>query len=559
MRRLRLLTLLAWFLGTAPPTPARADDLVRTDSLATPGPVATHAVVDFGDGRADLVTVERDGVVRRWAHVDGGSRLEAHPATIELADPRRALVTFADVLANGGGDQVVAASPTGVHAWSAAAGGGFEPEGVAIGGRATFDLRTGWPRRSSIAPDLNQDGIADLVLPDAGQCHVWLNQPLADGPRLEPVGTFDVPVDRSRRTSARHVSDELRERFTLPALDTRDVNGDGRPDLVLGEEPIQAFHLQRADGTIPAEADVRLDLTRFRDTTPRPESVFGGTAVLSDDAVSYSQDLDDDGIPDYVIAHRRKVWVFHGESTGPQFTRPSKTFMVDEDITYLMLVELDDNDRPDLLIFKIIVPSEAELILGMLGPLRIEIRASGYANLDGRTFESTPSWTRRLELRFPPISKILRNAQQYVEQFIEATKSIPTSRRGDFDGDGTTDVLLVRDEPHRLELWRGTEAERDEPGASWLVRDILFDDEGDVWDFDRMLGLVRRLGDLATASVTRERPPDAVLDLRNDDGLVLRQIAVGDVRDDAAEEILAFYESSDAPRATTIDVLALER
>ena len=70
---------------------------------------------------------------------------------------------------------------------------------------------------------------------------------------------------------------------------------------------------------------------------------------------------------------------------------------------------------------------------------------------------------------------------------------------------------------------------------------------------------MRRLGDLATASVTRDRPPDAVLDLRDDDGLVLRQIAVGDVRGGEAEEILAFYEASGGSRATTIDVFGLQR
>ena len=97
----------------------------------------------------------------------------------------------------------------------------------------------------------------------------------------------------------------------------------------------RAFHMQRKDGTIPTHPDVVLDLRIFRDTAPvsalRPGRILAG----ANRAQYQSRDLDQDGIPDYVIGHRRKVWVFHGNKVRPQFTEPSTILKVSEPLYYL--------------------------------------------------------------------------------------------------------------------------------------------------------------------------------------------------------------------------------
>ncbi|MHC5005695.1 MAG: FG-GAP repeat domain-containing protein [Planctomycetota bacterium] len=508
---------------------------VQTIEAGAPLPVIEIADID-GDDRGDLVTIDARGVVRVWARGPSSGGLTAAGTDIVLPDPQHALVAIADLLATGSGRQLVVASPEGVQAWSPAPEGGFGGEPVRVAGRASFQYRTRWPRAAGIAPDLNNDGRADLVLPRGMECQVWLSRGEDGDARLEQAGVFAVSVGRDQESDAEHLSDELREQFTLPALAPEDVNGDGRPDLVLGEEPLFAFHVQRPDGVLPAEPDVRLDLRRFRDTTPEPDSMFGGTAVLSDDASWFKRDLDGDDILDYVIAHRRKVWVFHGTSEGPQFNRPSKTFMVDEDITYLQVAELNEDGRPDLLIFKLIVPSETELVLGMLGPLTVEARI--------------------LVIRLPPVATMMRNPQRYIKQFTDALEEIPLARRGDFNGDDRTDVVVIEHEPRRLKVWLGTGIGDEGLEIDRLIREVIFEQEEGVWDLDRMVGLVRWLGDLATASITRDRSPDALAPLRDAGPLALREIRVGDVTGDAGDEILAIYE--DAGRATTIDVYGLD-
>ena len=54
----------------------------------------------------------------------------------------------------------------------------------------------------------------------------------------------------------------------------------------------------------------------FKDTTPRADLRPGRIWAGSDRTRYLSRDLDNDGVPDYVIAHRRKVWVFHGNDNA---------------------------------------------------------------------------------------------------------------------------------------------------------------------------------------------------------------------------------------------------
>jgi hypothetical protein len=102
--------------------------------------VAALAVDTDGDGRAELVLVDRAGAVTRYRLREGGGL--APDGMVQLRDPMHTLFSAADLLADPGVEIVVADSAgTGTIAWTT---GEVKP----LVRRARLSLRTDQPRRA---------------------------------------------------------------------------------------------------------------------------------------------------------------------------------------------------------------------------------------------------------------------------------------------------------------------------------------------------------------------------------------------------------------------------
>ena len=344
-------------------------------------------IEDFsGNGAQELLLLGREGQVRTWRHGSGSEPLDQGPlGDWSLPDPDHTLVDSAR-LGQLPGAQVVLASPDGlsVHTW--AADGSLDPKGVRLARRARFEFRGQGPSSARFVQDVNADGRPDVVLPRSDSCELWLNAgpPEArDGaetpawPAFRRAASISVEVNRWGNQSGEDLSDVLESSFAIPSVVTHDVNGDGRPDLLVADGVRRSFHLQREDGNFPPEADVTCDLTIFRDTTEKARLRPGRTLAIGDEASYESRDLDGDGIPDYVIAHRRKVWVFHGSTEGPQFVKPTTILKAADDVTGLTLMDLNGDGASDLLLIKVQVPTIATLVRGIFGDWDVDVDRRG--------------------------------------------------------------------------------------------------------------------------------------------------------------------------------------
>jgi VCBS repeat protein len=542
----------------APPAP-KSVRVVQT--LAPEFPLAAHRLIDVdGDGRRDLLVLGRAGEVRVFRHATNEHPLGPKPVgELVLADPRHSLVDTARWEKKVSPLQLFVASPRGVQVFPPGADGGYGGSGPILAPRARFQLRVPSPTFADLAQDVNADGRLDLVLPAADRCELWLNE----GPREPAGGTAGAPegpalpgfrkaaevtlaVSSSVASDAEELSDILEASFSIPALTTSDVNGDGRPDLLVVDGSRRSFHLQREDGSLPAEPDVTVDLSIFRDSIEEAEIRPGHTLAAGDEATYESRDLDGDKIPDYVIAHRRKVWVFHASRAGPQFKEPSTILKASDDITALTLVRLDDDALPDLLLVKVQVPTIATLIRGLFGEWDVEVSSAGYLNQGGRHFETQPSLKSTLTVRLPAILDLVKHPENFLKRFEDLGGRFRQSVTGDFDGNGTLDIALVSTDGARLELWYGAAkqgaAPADEEDLEPLLRQLLFQDPNRVWDLERV---VLWLGDFAerrTALMTGGRPADGSLPLRDKSAARLSTLEAGDVDGDGKAEVLLRYE-----------------
>ena len=549
---------LALSLAQSPPAAAH---LELAQTLEPPFALAAHRWIDLdGDKRADLLLLGRDGEVRTI------SQTPELRGTLQLADPRHSILDTAALLPDSKALQLLCASPAGVVLYELDAQHAFAAPGTALIARARFALRVGQPTFSDLAQDVNNDGRPDLVLPGPRSSDLWLNEGNAPvtgtaperWPRWRKAATVAVELSNSNARDGDALSDVLSSSFTIPALSTRDVNGDKRPDLLVVDGPRRGYHLQREDGSFPEKPDVTVDLSIFRDSTEQAEVRPGHTLVVDSAATFQSRDLDGDGIPDYVIAHRRKVWVFKGSSAGPQFQTPATILKAADDITALQLARLDDDAFPDLLLIKVQVPTIATFVRGVFGEWDIDISAAGYLNKGGKEFETSPSLKSDIVLRLPSILTLLKEPAKILQRFEDVRNRFRESALGDFDGSGTKDVALVSSDSKELEVWLVKDkpaAEGNSVDGEELLRKLIFEDTNKIWDIDRVVLWLGSMAERRTALLTGGRVPDGKIELRDKATAKLTALECADVDGDGHEELLLRYDLVGPQPRTVFDVL----
>lgn len=543
-------------------------------SLDMPFLPACHRFTDItGDRRADLIAIAKTGEVRAFVGAEAPAAVNPEPrGKLALARPERTVLALGDFLGSGR-PQLLTLSPDGVIVYPAGDDGAFFSEGKKIALEGTnrltapkFNMRLGAPRFADILRDIDRDGKPDLLWPMPSSCEIWLNV-AASGEgadpserRLRKIATIPIEADMTRQKDTGALSDRLVSRLVIPRVDLDDLNGDGRDDLTVEDDKIRLFYMQRADGTLPENPDVRVDLATFTDTTAETKVALGKTVPGLGEQRYYSNDLDADGIPDYVIAHRRKVWVFHGTKDGPQFTQPSTVLKTADDVTLILGADLNADGLVDMVLMKVEVPTAAALLTAFFGDWDVDITALGYLHDRERKYDTLPAKKSVLVVRLPSIPTILKNPQAIISRFVEASQAERRYAEGDFTGDGGDDIALFSRDVDQLEVFCATAPEPTSRSSAadvaWLS-DVLFENENKVWDLDRIVEFVANESERKIQSLTARRQKIAPLLLRDGKKFYPVTLGTADTNGDGRAEIVIGYELKDASRATSFDFVGI--
>jgi hypothetical protein len=512
-----------------------------------------------GDGRAELVLVGDAGKVQRYRLTitgDAGALVVA--GSLQLRDPLHSLLAVADMLPAPGAELVVADS-RGTSWWPWPEGDAVaEPRSLARAARCS--LRVGQPQKAPFVQDLDRDGRLDLLLPTLRGCVPYLQEaPAADTaegaaePRFRAMPVLTAPVRIGVDVGDGSLDDEHEGSLVIPQVERLDLDGDGKPDLLTHEGTRRAFHLQQASGGF--KAPIVVDISEFQDSTPSAVMAPGSTLVLGDAPMLQRGDVDGDGIPDFVIAHRRKVWTFLASKAGPQFTK-ARTQAVADDVSGMLLVDLDEDRRADLLTFQAQLPGIAALLLGLVQSIDIDVKAVGYRSEQG-AFANLPAWRRTLTLRVPPLLSLLARQEELVKRFLDILGKARQAVRGEFVPGGAADLALVSADGAALELFpRVEEPTLASAAGRRQMRQLLFDDPDPVFDLERVFGLISGLLDQRTASLTGETKPAATIALRDAKVWTLQRLLTANLDERDGEEVLAVYANVASPASLAFDVLA---
>ncbi len=309
------LILLILALGPAAGAAPRERLELRPLSLELPAAPAAIVPADLdGDGRRDLVVAvaytEWDQIgIEESAQMDDVEGLVEVLTIVPALQDRREVRLF---LAGESGYRPAAVLELDRSVLSLAAGpAGLPAVALTDDGLSALVLRDGslvleplladrpvlagsgtFVPELEMVHDLDGDGRTDLLLPAADGAAVYLGS--ADGLQPQPTTRLELPEDRLARWG------EVRH-YPLPEV--RDVDGDGRPDLVMAhhERRWELFHVLRNTGggrfeglgpraggrPCRGEACLAQDQDGNEDEDEEPEIIFFG-------------DVDGDGRAEYV-------------------------------------------------------------------------------------------------------------------------------------------------------------------------------------------------------------------------------------------------------------------
>lgn len=303
--------------------------------------------------------------------------------------------------------------------------------------------------RLNFSRDINDDGLDDLVIPGAGQLSLHIRN--ADGSyqqslaissdmQLRTVLTPDNPRNLSvigsdnRRRQAIDLTRDVGQSLRIPLLALRDVNGDGRPDLVSDtDERFDVFLANPGDNRdyFPSTPNYSIDRTEIRerlgdfDVDQLDFANLTGVLALTHEEIL--QDMNGDGIDDMILREGGRVALHLGAADGINFDQADQILRSSGNVLSVFLQDENDDGQPDLWLWRVEQISLGDVFLWLAISGTINIEAFVYPN-EGNAFARRPARRITVALRFPSAVRMISSVEEVRDRARSTEAIVPTTR-----------------------------------------------------------------------------------------------------------------------------------
>ena len=331
---------------------ARADDeIFEISELPSLGRVVTARFADFdGDGDKDLMLVTLEGLPpaqRRTVHVHSQVASGEFSASPRISVPLpewSAVYDIADITESPG-DELVLLRPDHVTVMSLAGEKGVYRD-YALDGPTTLgaaDDERGFERFRLVYEDFDDEPW--ILVPQFGAVSA-----------LSADGKLLAKLNVGRRANyyvasggeLLSIESDIQIYFDAPKISTGDIDGDGLADILAATRHELRVFLRDPGGGFPEDANYTIALGLIDEAD---YSRGSGSVVTS------ARDIDADGRLDLMISHvegsmvsaATTTRIFFNRDGGWDLTSPDDEFMVDGSVTSNLLMNIDRDDKLELI------------------------------------------------------------------------------------------------------------------------------------------------------------------------------------------------------------------
>ncbi len=326
--------------------------------------------------------------------------------------------------------------------------------------------------RLHFSRDINADGLDDLIIPGAGTLQLYIRN--ADASYQPPLAVQSDMQIRTNLFVRQGIERDVGQALRIPLVALRDVNGDGRPDLISEtEERFDVFLASGSGDYFPQTPSYFVDRLEIRERLGNFDfdqldfSNLTGMLALTHEELL--QDVDGDGIDDFVLREGGKVSLFPGTATGMDFSQPRQVLRSSGNVLTTFLHDENEDGRPDLWLWRVESISVGDLFLWLAIAGSVNVEAFVYPN-EGESFARRPSRQLTVALKFPSAVRMLSSAVDIREQAraLEEATILPTAIAQIGGVESTRDLLVLLED--QVQVFMGSmEPPQSEPEDQFLA------------------------------------------------------------------------------------------
>ena len=280
------------------------------------------------------------------------------------------------------------------------------------------------------------------------------------------------------------LSSRVGQSVRFPLFSLRDLDGNGRADLLSETNDRVAGWLAGADGTFPTAPSFSFDLAAVRaQLGPNDwESLDYSnlTASMAKTAQVILGDVNGDRSEDAVLRAGGKVSLFLMNKAGFDAARPDQVLKSSGNVFFASLDDEDGDGRADLWLVRIEAVTMGDLFLWLIASGKIDFDIFIYRNSGGR-FASRPSRRITVTARFASLLSIFDQFKALSSKEEPGT----VTRAGDLAGSGVScDLMVIEDGHLEAYLNRALNSKTDREKRKNVLR-LVLDQCGYARDKDR--------------------------------------------------------------------------